>query len=103
MPVSTLLQSDRGQQVGWKLASTASGVVGGLVARKVVDAVWAAFVPSDREPPLNPADRDIEWKTALQWAVAAGVGAGIARLVSQRAAAAAWEQATGAPPPGIDT
>ena len=99
----TVLQTERGRKVGWKLVSTASGIVGGLAARKVVDQVWAAFVPSDREPPLNPADRDIEWKTALQWAIAAGVGASIARLLSQRAAAAAWECATGSAPPGIDT
>lgn len=102
MPVSSLLKSERAQQVEWKVASTLSGVIGAVVARKVVDAVWAAFVPSDREPPLNPADRDIEWKTAIQWAIAAGVGASIARLLSQRAAAAGWERATGSPPPGID-
>lgn len=93
----------RSEQVRWKVVSTLSGVVGAVVARKAVDAVWAAFAPSDREPPLNPADRDIEWKTAFQWAIAAGVGAGIARMLSQRAAAAGWERATGSAPPGIDT
>lgn len=91
------------QRIGWKAASTLSGVAGAVVARNVIQSLWAALSGSDREPPLNPADRKIDWSTALQWAVAAGVGAGVARLVSQRVAAAAWERATGAPPPGIST
>ena len=96
-------RSSRSELLGWKVASTLSGVAGAVVARNLIQSVWAALSRSEKEPPLNPADREIDWPTALQWAIAAGIGAGIARLVSQRAAAAAWERATGSPPPGIDT
>jgi hypothetical protein len=38
-------------------------------------------------------------RDALTWATALGVGAAVARVVAQRGAAAAWERATGNPPP----
>lgn len=104
-PVSKLLSSDDGRrtQLEWKAVSTLGGIVGGVVTRKVLQSVWAAVSDSTQEPPLNPADRRIDWSTALQWAIVAGVTVGIGRVVSQRAAAAGWEAATGSPPPGLAT
>lgn len=93
----------RTEKLGWKIVSTGSGVLGAVVTRNLLQKVWVGLSLSDREPPLNPADRRIEWSTALQWALAAGVGASITRLLSQRLAAAGWEAATGSPPPGIST
>lgn len=74
---------------------------GGVVTRQLLQALWSKFAPSDHEPPLNPADRRISWPEAVIWAIAAGVGAGLGRLVAERAAAAGWEAATGSAPPGI--
>jgi hypothetical protein len=94
--------SDRRQLALWKLTSTVSGVAGAVATRKVLEALWP--VGGDRPgPPFNPADRRVAWPTALQWALAAGVGASIARLLTERVAAAGWEAATGSPPPGIKT
>lgn len=90
-------------QLAWKAVSTLAGVVGGIASRKLLQSAWSAIGVSDQEPPLNPADRRVDWVTAAEWAVAAGVGVGLARLMSQRAAAAGWEAATGSPPPGIAT
>lgn len=95
--------SKRRTEFGWKAASTLAGVAGAVAARRLTSALWSMFSSSDAEPPLNPADRRISWAESLQWAVAAGVGAGVARLVSMRVAAAGWESATGSPPPGIRT
>lgn len=41
------------------------------------------------------------WKAVS--AASALVGAGITRLISERVAAAGWEKATGAAPPGLRT
>lgn len=98
-----LLDSDRSQRVGWKLVSMLSGAAGTVVARTVIQKVWAVTSRSAQEPPLNPADRRISWPEGLQWALAAGVGASVAHLISQRLAAAGWERATGSAPPGIRT
>lgn len=92
---------DRRHGVEWKGVSTLSAIVGGIATRKVLDAAWGAFTDGTQEPPLNPADRRIDWPTALKWAITAGVGMGVGRMVSQRMAAAGWEKATGSPPPGL--
>lgn len=95
--------NDRSERLGWKVVSTASGILGGIATRKVMQSLWRSIGPGDHEPPLNPADRRIDWTEALEWAVASGVGVAIGRLVSQRAAAAGWESATGSAPPGVAT
>jgi hypothetical protein len=87
----------------WKVISTAAGILGGLLARKLIEVIWkSARKGAAHDPPLNPADRRIGWGDALVWAVAAGVGAGIGRLISERLAAAGWEAATGHLPPGVE-
>ena len=88
----------------WKIISTLCGILGGLLTRKVLEVLWKSVRKgAEHDPPLNPADRRIGWGDALAWAVAAGVGAGVGRLLSERVAAAGWEAATGNAPPGIET
>lgn len=105
MPAPALLPalplSTTAEKAGWQAVSTLSAVVGGIATRKAVAALWGALSSSDVEPPLNPADRRVHWITAVEWAVAAGVGVGLGRVVSQRLAAAGWERATGSTPPGV--
>lgn len=93
--------SSRTTALAWKGVSTLAGVAGAIATRKITGALWSSLSSSSAEPPLNPADRRVSWSEALQWAVAAGVGASIGRLLSQRVAAAGWESATGSPPPGV--
>ncbi|MEL7155465.1 MAG: DUF4235 domain-containing protein [Actinomycetota bacterium] len=81
----------------WQAVASLAGIAAASAARKLVAASW----PGAASPPLNPADRRIDWREALGWAVASGIGAGVARLVSRRAAARGWEAAMGATPPGI--
>jgi hypothetical protein len=69
-----------------------------MAARKIVSALWRGRT----EPPLNPADRRVSWPEALTWALSAGVGAGVARLIAHRGAAAGWERAAGSAPPGVE-
>ena len=88
-------------KVGWKLVSTGSGILAGLAAQRVVRVLWVRVGPSHGDPPSNPADRQVGWGEAVAWSIAAGVGVGVARLVSERVAARGWELAVGAPPPGM--
>lgn len=90
------------ERIRWAALSNASAVLGTIATRKLLQAVWPAG-DDGTGPPFNPADRRVDWSTALQWSIAAGVGVGIARVVSQRIAAAGWEAATGAAPPGLKT
>lgn len=96
------MDDSRSERVRWAAVSNISALLGALTTRKLLQAVWPAGNDATG-PPFNPADRRVGWSTALQWGVAAGVGAGIARVVGQRAAAAGWEAATGSAPPGLKT
>jgi hypothetical protein len=94
--------SESRQVIAWKIISTGVGVLSGILVRQTIGLVWKAATKGREEPPLNPADRRISWSEGLQWAVASGIGVGVARLVSDRLAARGWEAATGHPPPGIE-
>lgn len=96
------MADSRSERVRWAALSRVSAILGTIAARKLLQAVWPAGDDAPG-PPFNPADRRVAWSTALQWGVAAGVGTGIGRIVSQRAAAAGWEAATGGAPPGLKT
>ena len=85
------------ESLSWKALSLGVGAAAAIAMRKLVAGIW----PGRSNPPLNPADRRVDWHEAVAWAVASGIGAGVARLVSKRAAAGAWEKATGHPPPGV--
>ncbi len=51
--------------------------------------------------PFDPGSARFSWPEALVWAAAAGIGLGIAKVVSARVAAMGWEAATGTLPPGV--
>lgn len=84
----------------WRAVSTLIGLGSAMLTRQILSKVWGRF-SGGPQPPLNPADRRISWPQALAWGIAAGVGAGIARVLGERSAAAGWERFMGAAPPGI--
>lgn len=71
-----------------KAAVLASGIVGGIAARRAMNAIWTR-AGSPAKPPLTPDDPAVSWRQALGWAVSSGLGAGVARLVARRLAAGA--------------
>ena len=84
----------------WKLDSTVTGMVGAVIAQKLLRSGYRAF-RKDTDPgsPFDPTDARFSWPDMLVWAAAAGVGLGIAKVVSARVARIGWEAATGALPP----
>ena len=85
----------------WKLVSVATGLLGGLLARRLIRAAYQ-IVRKDTAPvtPFDPTNPQFSWPDAVLWAAAAGIGLGIAKVVSARLAAFGWEAATGTLPPG---
>lgn len=100
--LNTEVRAQMGQtaeKTAWKIAATGSGILAGVLTRKVIVASWKAAKGTN--PPTNPAARETQWSEALIWTIATSIGVGIARLVATRGAAGAWEKATGALPPGL--
>ena len=84
-------------RLAWQGVAVASGTIAAAVVRRAAVITWRATKHED--PPETPGARDISWSDALTWTIAVAVGAAVARVVAQRGAAAAWERATGDPPP----
>ncbi len=61
-----------------------------FIAREVIEAAWRTTL--DRDPPKNPASREVAWKEALGWGAASGALVGIARIASRRLSTRAVRQ-----------
>jgi hypothetical protein len=82
--------------LSWKVLSLACGVLAGLMTQRLLTPAWRGL--RSATPPV-PADRRSSWVDAVVWAVATGVGVGVARLLAIRTAAVVWEATTHEPPP----
>ncbi len=85
----------------WQLVSTITGMLGGLLARKLIRATYQA-VRKDTDPatPFDPTNPRFSWPDAMLWAAAAGIGLAIAKMMSARLTAIGWKAVTGTLPPG---
>jgi hypothetical protein len=81
----------------WKAIALGSGALSALITQRVLERAWKGVRGST--PPPMPADRTATWTDALSWAIATGVGAGVARLVAIRTAARVWQATTHEVPP----
>ena len=92
-----------GPEGKWKLVSSVSGMLGAMVAEKLMSAGYRA-IRKDTAPvsPFDPADAPFSWSSTLRWAVAGGIGLGVAKVVSARLAAIGWKVATHTLPPGVE-
>ncbi len=83
----------------WSLFALISSLGAAMVARKALNGSWKAA--TGKEPPVNPADPDVEFREALMWAAASGTFIAIARMLAQRRAAGYYLKSTGRLPPGL--
>ena len=85
----------------WKAVSTISGLLGAMVAKRLLRAGYRGEHRKDNDPDsvFDPNDARFSWSEAVLWAAAGGIGLVIARIVSARVVAIGWEVATGKPPP----
>jgi hypothetical protein len=90
-----------GRERMWKLVSTVTGMLAAMLAQKLMRTIYRAIRKDNTSVRLDPANTRFSWPDALLWASAAGIGLGIARVVSARVAVIGWEAATGTLPPGV--
>ncbi len=81
----------------WKAAGAGAGIVGAIVARKLLDRIRVKASQHGEDVPLNPADERMGWPYALAWAGVVGVGASLGRLVAQVIVAQVWKRRHHAP------
>lgn len=84
------------QKLVWNVYAGAVGALTTVVAAKAVNAVWEL---STGEAPPEPNDPDIPLRRAIVWAIASGLGIGLAQLLVNRFAAQQWTRVMGTPAP----
>ena len=67
------------KKYGWKGVSIGVGSLAALATQRLLEVLWRTLRGST--PPKVPADRSASFVDALIWAIATGVGAGVARLL----------------------
>ena len=85
----------------WRLESTITGVVGVMIAQRLIRAVYAVIRKQEPRSVFDPDSARFSWPNFVLWAVAGGIGLGIAKVVSNRVATIGWEIATGTAPPKL--
>ena len=85
----------------WNLESTITGVLGALIAKRLIRALYAVTRKQEPRSVFDPDSEQFSWSTFVVWAVAGGLGLGIAKLVSNRVATIGWRLATGTAPPKV--
>jgi hypothetical protein len=90
-----------GRERTWKLVSTLTGMLGAMVAQRLIRAVYRAIRKEEPASAFDPHSARFSWSNVVLWAAAAGIGLGIAKVMSARVAAIGWEVATGTLPPGV--
>ena len=63
------------------------------LAKKVTDVSWRAA--TGKNPPVNPADPDVDMTEAVLWAVFSGTAVGLVRMAVQRKTALYYQRSTG--------
>jgi hypothetical protein len=81
----------------WQGVAFAAGTLAAVAVRQVAVASWRARRHED--PPTHPGAPDVRLVEALTWGACIAVGAAVAKVLAEQAAAAGWQKATGAPPP----
>lgn len=86
------------QKVLWKLYAGVLGTVTTIVATKLIESGWKA---ATGENPPDPNDPETSLTRATIWAVASGLGVGVAQLLMNRYTARRWatEMGTELPKP----
>lgn len=69
-----------------------SVVLSGVLVRKAAEYLWKAT--THREPPKNPADRDVSWADALAWTLITGITISLVRLIIRRNVDVGVEEST---------
>lgn len=89
-------QSGKG---AWKMMDRASTVAAALVARKLTSVTWKAA--TGKQPPSNAKHPDVSNVEAVTWAIVAGAGIELTKVLIRRGTANYWVKSTGKLPPGV--
>ena len=77
--------------IAWKVMGTGGAILAGIVATKVIDAIWARAGQDE----INPKNPHAPLAKALAYAAITGLAVGFARTLTARRAARFYEKSAG--------
>ena len=83
----------------WSIISLVAALIAAAIAKKGLDTSWRAA--TGKNPPVNPADPDVDVWEAVLWATISGTAVGVARMLATRRAAIYYAKSTGHLPPTL--
>jgi hypothetical protein len=83
----------------WKMTSTVTGMLSAVIAKRLIRSAYRSIRKDAPRSAFDTTSDRFSLSNALLWAVAAGVGVAVARIVSNRVVAIGWKAATGSAPP----
>lgn len=89
-------QSGRG---AWRALDRTSTIAAGLIAHRITALTWRAA--TGKKPPTSTRHPELSKSEAVAWAVVAGAGVELTKVLIRRAIATYWVKSTGHLPPGM--
>lgn len=83
----------------WKAMDRASTIAAGLIAHRMTALTWR--VATGKKPPTSTRHPDVSNAEAVTWAVLAGAGVELTKVLIRRGTANYWVRSTGNLPPGM--
>ena len=83
----------------WMLTAGLTGMVASRLTERLLARSWRAAAGKD--PPLDAARNDVDWRTAIVWSATAGAVAAASEVLARQGAAKAWQRVTGRKPPRL--
>ena len=77
--------------IAWKIMGTGGAILAGIIATKVIDAVWAKAGQDE----INPKSPNAPLAKAVAYAMITGLAVGAARTIATRRAAEFYEKSSG--------
>ena len=77
--------------VAWKIMGTGGAILAGIIATKVIDAIWARAGQDE----INPKNPNAPLAKAIAYAAITGLAVGAARTIATRKAAEFYEKSAG--------
>ena len=77
--------------VAWKIMGTGGAILAGIIATKLIDAVWARAGQDE----INPKNPNAPLAKAIAYAAITGLAVGAARTMATRRAARFYEKSAG--------
>ena len=78
-------------KVAWKIMGTGGAILAGVIATKVIDAIWARAGQDE----INPKNPHAPLAKAVAYAAITGLAVGAARTYATRKAASFYEKSSG--------